>query len=988
MTTAQVPDSATLTLLGGWQMALVARQPAEPDYEKGRALLAYLGLERQLHSREKLSELLWPGSVAGRANLRQILSNLRQVMGDNAAEPFLLVKRDSLRINPQGRLHIDAVAFGAALPTCAATGTCTDRACLEQMAQVAALYCGEFMAGFSLPDCPEFEDWLQIQREALHRRALALLEQLANSFEQLDDCHRALQFALRYLELSPWDEAACRRVMRLYALNGQYSAALAQFDTCCRLLKQELGVLPSEETRQLAERVRQGQWRQRHPKRPPAPPPALARAHVERRQVTVLYCELSLTGVDDPDEAMELLERPQARCVDHIGQFSGHIVKTHDGGLLAYFGYPQAHEDAARHAVQAALALVGESQPGLDIRAGVHTGLILSGADLSVPDPVGKTSRLAIQTRLAADRQGVAISGATQRIVSGYFDCTRLDAPALSGQEPALELFRVHGESGALTRLEAATRLSPLAGRHAEMTQLMALWAQAAQGQPQAVLIQGEAGMGKSRLLHTLKEQLAHTPHAVRELRCFPQFSQSPFRPLIMMFEAVFGLLHSDTPEEKFAKLVRHLAGYQAATRQHDIALLARLLTLPLAAPFQPPNLSAQAAKQRSRDMVLELLQALADSQPTLLIVEDLHWIDPSTLELLSWNMQHPTPAAVLTVFTARPEFVPPWENALNTTLTLGGLATADMAAIVNAVGHGLATATVQQIVQRADGVPLFAEEMAKMALHTQQISIPSTLQDLLMARMDKLGAAKHTAERAATLGREFDLHLLRKISPEAPGVLTKNLSDLRSAGLILHVSGARSQFKHALIQEAAYQSLSRAERQAIHRRVAQALQSDFPEVTSTHPELLAQHFSSAGDTYPSIIWWIKAGQRAAQHSANTEAIGHFHAALQLLRTLPSDPARDHTEHQLLLSLCPVQYATRGYGCDEARQHSARIAELSAQMQGHPKQFQAQWAQMVSTIASSSSRGMPEAAMALLALAGADPLKQMAAHTLAALASF
>ena len=988
MISTQVTDSATLTLLGGWHMALVTQRPAEPDYEKGRALLAYLAIERQLHSREKLSELLWPGAAGGRANLRQILSNLRQVLGDRNAEPFLLVRRDTLRINPQGGLRVDVAEFAAALPSCAATDVGTDQASLARMAQVVALYRGELLAGFSLPDCPDFEDWLQIQREALHRRALALLEQLANGHEQREDFSKALHFALRYLELEPWDEAACRRVMRLYAVNGQYSAALAQFATCSRLLKQHLGVLPSEETQALAQRVRQGQWQQRKPRREVTPLPTAAAPHTERRQVTVLYCELSPIGVEDPDEAMDLLGAPQARCAEAIRQFSGHIVKHHGGGLLAYFGYPQAHEEAARRAVQAALALIGQTQPGLDIRVGVHTGLILTTGDASMPDMVGKTSRLAIQLRLAAARNAVAISGDTWRIAGGYFDCSAQDTRCVPGWDAALDVFTVHGESGARTRLEAASRLTPMAGRQTEMAQLMALWHKAAQGQSHTVLIQGEAGMGKSRLLHTLKSQLVGLPHAIRELRCFPEFSQSPFRPLIEMFEAIFGVQPSDTPTDKFGKLVRHLAGYDAATLQQDIPLLAKLLALPLAPPYQMPSLSSTQARQRTSAIVLELLQALAARQPTLLIVEDLHWIDPSTLDLLTLYVQQGGPGAVLTLFTARPEFVPPWPERFATTLALNPLDDHAVAAIVTAMDSGIPAATVGEIVRRADGVPLFAEEMAKAASLNKQASVPATLQDLLGARMDKLGEPRYLAQLAATLGREFELTLLRKISPVAPGELALGLIALQEAGLILAVTDTRYQFKHALIQEAAYQSQSRDDRQAAHRRIALALQNDLPEVAATRPELLARHFSNAGDTALAVAWWIKAGQRAALNSDNLESIGHFNAGLQLLPMLAADPQRDRTEFHLLAGLCPVLYATHGYGCEQARHFSLRLSALNAQAADAPKLFQAKWASMVSTIASTSSRGMPEAAAELLQMAGHDPLKQMAAHTLAALSSF
>lgn len=970
-------------------MTLGDQTLAEPDYEKGRALLAYLILQNQLHSREQLSELLWPGSPMGRANLRQVLSNLRQVLRDDAtAQPCLLVKRDSLRLNPHSSLQIDAVAFAAARPAGITPGTPADSAGLAQLAQVVGRYRGEFMAGFSLPDCPAFNDWLQIQREALHHRALALLEQLASGHEQLGDFNTALQFALRHIELEPLDEAACRSVMRLYVSNGQPGAALAQFDTCSRLLKQELGVLPSLETGQLAQRVRKGQRQARQPRRR-APTRSLQMpASVERRQVTVLYCELSVSAVDDPEEAMALLLAPQSHCIDIIRHFSGHLVQTHGGGLLAYFGYPRAQEDAARRAVQAALTVTRTGGAGIRIRASVHTGMIITGADTLVPDTVGKTSQLAMQLRFAGAAGEVMISAETQRLVNGYFTCIPQVAQVLPGWPQPLNLFKVSGESGASTRLEAAAQLSPLAGRQAEMAQLMALWASAAQGQPAVLMIQGEAGIGKSRLLRSLRERLVGRPHAVRELRCLAEFSQSPFHPLIMMFEALLGFMASDTPDQKWGKLRRYIETHGATLAAPDLLLFAGLLGLPTPGPGDNPGFSAKKAKKRTLHLVLEMLQWLSHACPTLLIVEDVHWIDPSTLEFLSLYVDSARLGMVLALFTARPEFVAPWPPTRYTTLALGPLMQRDISTLLTALAAQLPPATRQSIAERADGVPLFAEEMASLAAQGDPTGIPATLQDLLAARMDRLGAAKSTAQLAATLGREFDLLVLQKLFVTNPGRLAQDLRALQDAGLLLTINDSTRQFKHALIQQAAYQCQSRAQRQDAHQRIAQVLLHDFPDSVTKQPERLAQHLANGGELATSIDYWSRAAQRAALNSANQEAIAHFNAALQLLPGLPADAQRDRCERNLLISLCPVLYAVEGYGCEQAARWSARIVELNAQLGDDPKSFQTQWAQMVSTMASSSSRGMPQAALRLLAMAQADPMKKMAAHTLAAIASF
>jgi len=337
--------------------------------------------------------------------------------------------------------YVDALEFNQPLLASAKNSV------LYNEEKIISLYRGEFLAGLSLPDSPEFEAWLLLQREALHRRALALLEQLANHHAQAGGYGKALQFA----ELEPWDEEAHSRVMRIYALNGQKNAAIRQYEICCSLIKQELGVLPSEETRQLINRIRDGELPRRSTDNiVSAPLPA------EQRQTTVLYCELTVMPADDPDELM-LLQPPQLRCMAIIRQFSGHIVQTHGGGLLAYFGYPQAQEDAARRAVQAALAVTCEATQSIAIRAGVHTGMIITGGDAAVPDRVGNISKMAIQLRQHAGYGEVVISQQTHNIVAWYFDCSSRGEHSLMDFAQPTEIFKVQQASGARNRLDAAT---------------------------------------------------------------------------------------------------------------------------------------------------------------------------------------------------------------------------------------------------------------------------------------------------------------------------------------------------------------------------------------------------------------------------------------------------------------------------------------------------------------------------------------------------
>lgn len=959
-----------LMLLGGFEARLQGRPVPGITYNKMRALLAYLAVERvQDHPREVLAELLWSGNTppTARGNLRRTLSDLRRVLEVPTGTVMFAASKHTLRFIPNG--YVDAMDF-----------TGSSSAAAEE--RLMALYRGEFLAGLSLPDSPEFERWLQIQRETLHRRALALLEQLANRHAQAGNNGRALSFALRYTELDPWDENACCRVMRLYALNEQHSAAARHYQAYCRLLKDELGALPNNETRQLSEHIRHGRPGADLPQAVPTPPPALAQPQAERRQVSVLYCELTLTAIDDLDEAMALLATPQARCVQIIREFSGHIVQTHGGGLLAYFGYPQAHEDAARHAVQAALVMTRETAYGIEIRTSVHTGLVITGGVSSMPDTVGKTSRLAIQLRQNAGPADVAISQDTHALVSGYFDCLSLGVQHLPGLAQALEVFKVMRESGARTRLDAARQLTPLAGRLAETAQLMGLWTTAAQGARQVALVLGEAGMGKSRLLHTLKARLADQPHALRELRCFPEFSQSPFQPLIAMLEAIFDFTPDDTSAARCARLVAYLEAHFPASAPQAAPLLADLLSLPPIAQYPAAGFSSQKQKEQTIALLLALLQTLALQQPVLLIVEDLHWVDPSTLELLTLFVEQAGTGAILAVFTARPDFDPPWRESLESTLVLTPLGEAEVLNMIASLRADIPAATIRRIVERADGVPLFVEEMAKIAGQDHQAGVPSTLHDLLAARMDTLGEAKYTAQLAATLGREFNLEVLRQVFPQGPAPLARALNALQEAGLISRTGEAACQFKHALIQEAAYQSQTRAARREAHQRIAHALQSHFPAVVTTQPELLARHWSAGGDTRQAVDYWIKAGQRAAQSSANTEALGHFNAGLQLLMTLPPSAERDPLEFALRVNLGTTLCATQGYGSAEAGAAYGRALELGEALGDGPGLFKATWGLWLGSSSRVGHLHALELATKLLQLAqrDQDPLRLQKAH--------
>lgn len=955
-----------LMLLGGFDVTLGGRSLAGFSYNKMRALLAYLAVEReQDHPREFLAEMFWRSSdpVTARGNLRRTLSQLRRVLELATGVELFSVSNHAIRFLPN--TYVDAVDF---------VGRSVGYAGEEE---ALALYGGDFLAGLTLTDCPDFDEWQQSQRESMQLYALALLEKLSDRHEQQGDYAAALPFSLRYLDLQTWDEGAVRRAMRLYALNGQENTALAQYRASCGLLKKELGVLPGEKTIALAQRIESGDLVSSHA---PANTGQHHQAPHERRQLSVLYCELAMDATDDPEEAIDLLGALQARCVQIVRQFGGHVVQAHGGGFLAYFGYPKAREDAALLAVRAALSVARESCQGIQIRANVHTGQVITGGLVALPDTVGKTSRVAVELRRSAASCEVAISKTTHALVQGFFDCTSLGAHVSSGLGAPLEIFRVLGESDARNRLDASAQLTPFVGRKVEMEQLMGWWGRAVRGEGQVVVLSGDAGIGKSRMLNTLQLRLKGQPHIVRELRCFPEFSHSPFYPLIALLEFQIGFAQGDSAQQKFAKLAQHAQAYYPATAQEVVSLLTQLLSLPL--PYQPLQVSPQKLKEQTIAIVLNMLYTRAEQSPMLLIVEDLHWIDPSTLELLSRFVAKKAQSTMLAIFSTRPDFVAPWELAAQATLTLQPLSGDEVGQMIASIDSGITASKLKRIVARADGVPLFAEEIVKVEGTHCGDDVPATLRDLLAARMENSGEAKYTAQLASILGREFNLGLLSKVFPLGEQALSRTLKELQDAGLVVMLNRDTGQFRHALIQEAAYESQTRKNRQAAHRRTAQAMLDFFPEQAASLPEVVAQHFSKGEQERDAIEYWIKAGQLAALKSAGAEAVDHFTSGLLLALALPAGGERDRLEFQLRINQGTVLIAAEGYGSAAAASSYARALALAEAMADRVSMFEALWGMWLTSSSRVGHAHSLELAERLLKLAqaGKETLQLQQAH--------
>jgi class 3 adenylate cyclase/predicted ATPase len=702
----------------------------------------------------------------------------------------------------------------------------------------------------------------------------------------------------------------------------------------------------------------------------------------ERRQLTVLFCDLAdstrLAWQLDPEDLREVILAYQATCVDVIQRFAGHVAQYLGDGLLVYFGYPQAHEDDAQRAVRTGLGileamgtlhtrLMRDRGVRLAVRMGIHTGLVVVGemgsGDRHEHLALGDTPNLAARLQGLAAPDTVVISEATSRLVQGYFTCQDLGTQTLKGIDTPVRVYQVVGESATQSRLDVAgaSGLTPFVGREAEVTLLREHWAQSTKGLGQVMLLSGEAGIGKSRLVRVLTESVVAKGAPRLTLRCSPYHMNSAFYPVIDHLQRLTQWHRAESPEAKLALLEQALqrAGLPLA---EAVPLLAALVSLPVPDRYPPLTLSPPRQKQKTQEALVAWLLAEAAQQPVLAVWEDLHWADPSTLELLGLILDQVPTTRLLMVLTCRPEFRPPWTpRSYVTPLTLSRLTRQQIEAMVLRVtgGKPLPTEVLQQIVAKTDGIPLFVEELVKTILEAglvredagryvltgplPPLAIPTTLQDALMARLDRLALVKDVAQLGAVLGREFAYALLRAVAPLDEATLQHGLAQLVEAEL-LYQRGILPQaiylFKHALVQDAAYQSLLRSTRQQYHQRIAQVLEAQFPETVTTQPELLAHHYTEAGLIAQAIPYWQQAGQRALERSAHLEAVAHLTQGLEVLATLPDTPERAQQELDLQTTLGPVLMVTKGMGAPEVLQAYARARELCQQVGETPQLFQ------------------------------------------------
>ena len=692
----------------------------------------------------------------------------------------------------------------------------------------------------------------------------------------------------------------------------------------------------------------------------------------ERRQITVMFCDLvgstALSEKLDPEDLREVMAAYQKAAGAVIERYEGHVAQYLGDGLMVYFGWPAAHEEDAGRAVRASLELIEavkrvEAAEPLRVRIGIATGRVVVGetgaGDASVPKAaVGRTPNVAARLQGLAGPDEIVIAPTTRRLAGGAFDYDDLGEQRLKGIAEPLRAWRVVRESAVEGRFEARTMggLTPLVGRESEIASLCERWAEAKDGEGQVVLLSGEPGIGKSRITQVLRERLASEPHTRLRYQCSPYYSNTAFYPVIDQLERVAGFARDDSPESRLDKLEALLA--QGTENVAEAApLFASLLSLPVER-YPPLNLSAQRQREKTFQALAEQAVGLARHKPVLMIFEDVQWIDPTTLDVLNTLVERIQDAAVLLVITHRPEFESPWGGYRHVALlSLSRLSRRQGAWMVAKMtgGKALPEEVLDQIIAKTDGVPLFIEELTKTVLEASVVegqnghgvaestaAIPATLQDSLMARLDRLESAKEIAQIGACIGREFSYPLIAAVVRRDHSGLDDALTRLVDAELLYRYGrppDATYSFKHALVQETAYQSLLKSSRQPIHGRIADALQTQFVEIVEAEPELLAHHYTEAGRIKQAISCWQEAGRRAVQRSANVEAIGHFTKALDVLRTLSDSLERNQQELRVQVALAVPLAATTGFASAEMEQVYTRARELCGQVGETPQLF-------------------------------------------------
>jgi class 3 adenylate cyclase/predicted ATPase len=684
----------------------------------------------------------------------------------------------------------------------------------------------------------------------------------------------------------------------------------------------------------------------------------------ERRQLTVLFCDLvgstTLSTHLDPEDLREILLKYQEESESVVKRYEGRVAQWLGDGFMAYFGNPRAHEDDAHRAVHTALGILealrqlnvhlrAEKGVELAVRIGMHTGLAVVGAvgggDRVEQLAVGETPNVAKRVQELAEPDTILLSASTYRLVRGYFAVREPESQIVKGLADPIDVYEVIGATGATSRMDVTppSHLTPMVNRQAEMAQLTQLWEQALQGQGHAILLKGEPGIGKSRITQALKDGVVADNGFVLEGRCSPYYQSSAFYPVVDLVSRALGFHAEDSDEIRLRKLEDSLARH-GLHAEHYLPLLCPLFSLPTPEGAVSVELAPAQRRQKTMEALIAWLRAAAGRAPVLLVFEDLHWSDPTTVALIGSILERIELTRVLVVVTFRPEFKPPWPKSQSeTVLEIPRLSDDDTVRVAErAAGNkSLPPEVLREVIAKTEGVPLFVEELSKMVVESGvlreaadsyelagtlgSIGIPSTVQGSLLARLDRLPTAtRSVAQLGATLGRDFSFELIHVVSEKDQSTLELDLDRLVHAEVLFKdgpETDAVYAFKHALIQDAAYESLSYATRRQYHQRIARALEKHFPETVDSRPELAAHHFAEAGLTAVAVAYWLEAGTGSIKRGAFVEAIDQLRRGLELLRTLPPSESRDSEELRLRTALGPALINTRGYASPEVQEN-------------------------------------------------------------------
>ena len=787
------------------------------------------------------------------------------------------------------------------------------------------------------------------------------------------NCHAILPEAAKYcIECGTPAPLACLAC-------GYVCGAAANFCPACGVRLADRGVNPTAPGQSLAA----------------AAAPSLrdtASEHAERRQLTVLFCDLvgstEMSSHLDPEDLRVVISAYYQCVANTIADFDGFVARFLGDGALVYFGYPQGHEDNAARALRAALALIlnvgklNTLDTHLRVRIGVATGLVVVGelVDAGVAHEqtvLGETPNLAARLQAVAEPNAIVIADSTRRLAGDRFTYRDLGFVPLKGFDAPAHVWQVTGaargsESFAVLRpdmpprkeMAAGVGATPLVGREQERGLLHDCWEQATEGQGRVVLLMGDPGIGKSRLVQTLIADVELEPHVLLELHGSEYHANSPLYPVVSLLWNVLSWRRGDSDDIRLEKLASFCTRYQVSSSE-GLPLLISLLSMPPSKRFPLPPMSPEREKQRTLQTLLGAVIALAAERPVLAVVEDLHWIDPTTIEFLGLLVDQVPTVRLFVLLTARLPFQPPWPSRSHVTpIILTRLTRRQVGEMVARVAGSrpLPPDVVSQIVAKTDGVPLYVEELTKVALDsvvvrapedgsplasaTPWLSIPPTLQDSLTARLDRLASAKVIAQLGATLGREFSYALLRSVSNLDERLLQQELNRLTDAEF-LYARGtppdATYVFKHALIREAAYHSLLKSVRHQHHQRIAEVLVSDFPSEAEAQPEYVATHFTEGGQANTAVQWWQRAGRRAFSRAAYTEAAAHFTKGLDLIISMPASVERDQRELALEVELGYALIPVRGWAASDTARAFTRAGELSRQIGDTPVHFRALW---------------------------------------------